>query len=91
MLNIIIGIPATIFFEYPRDLHMKRDDKSVIEELNGRKLAFKCYWERICIKNAFIRAGFERINDGKKWTALWSKHQNNDQVDIILLRQTSSM
>ena len=77
------GLPSTVFFEYPRELGIKRDDKSVTESLGSRKLRFKCYWERICIKNAFLRAGFNKIEIGKKWTALWSKHQNNFQMKVL--------
>lgn len=77
------GLPATIFFEYPKDLKLRRNDISTLEKLGNRKLIFKCYWERICVKNAFFRAGFEKVEDEhptKRWTAIWSKHQNMQQL-----------
>jgi hypothetical protein len=75
------GIPATVFIEYPPDLGMKRSDLSVVESLGKRCLQYNSYWERICIKNAFRRAGFEKSD--KSWTALWSKHQNPTQMKTL--------
>jgi tubulin polyglutamylase TTLL4 len=72
------GIPSTVFAEYPRELGIRRDDLSVVEPLGSRKLCYKSHWERICIKNAHCRAGFEKSE--KFWTSLWSKHQNSDQM-----------
>ena len=63
-----VGLPSTVYFEYPRELQITRGDVNVVEKLGNRKLFFKCYWERICIKNAFLRAGFMRStnsNDDK--------------------------
>lgn len=72
------GIPATVFVEYPPELSVRRADQSVIEPLGQRKLGYKSYWERICIKNAHCRAGFQKSE--KFWTSLWSKHQNAEQM-----------
>lgn len=72
------GIPATVFVEYPPELGIQRHDISVIEPLGARKLGYKSYWERICIKNAHRRAGF--VKSEKYWTSLWAKHQNAEQM-----------
>ena len=64
-------MPSTVFFEYPPELRCKRDDISIIEPLKGRKLRFKSYWNRVCVNNAFKRAGFETTEKSSKWTALW--------------------
>lgn len=72
------GIPATVFVEYPPELSVRRMDHSIIEPLGQRKLGYKSYWERICIKNAHCRAGFQKSD--KFWTSLWSKHQNAEQM-----------
>lgn len=72
------GIPATVFFEYPAYLLRQRDDVSSLELLGKRKLRFQTYWERNCIKNAFLRAGFERSD--KKCTAYWSKHMDEAEL-----------
>lgn len=67
--------PPTIFFDYPKELNMFRDDKNRLEPSTSRKLRYNSYWERICIRNAFYRAGFEK--NEKNWTVLWSKHRKN--------------
>ena len=77
------GLPATVFFEYPLELKILRDDESYIEPLGDRKLQYKCYWKRVCIKNAFRRAGFDLVEKSSKWTALWSKHQNSSQLQQL--------
>jgi tubulin polyglutamylase TTLL4 len=74
-------LPATVFFEYPFELNLVRDDISVIEPLRTRKLGYKSFWERICVRNAFKRAGFEKST--KSWTGLWSKHQNDTQLNDL--------
>ena len=74
------GIPSTVFFEYPPELGLKRNDVSCIEPLGTRKLIYSSHWERICIRNAFQRAGFENNPGRKDWTGLWSKHQNDSQM-----------
>jgi tubulin polyglutamylase TTLL4 len=71
-------LPPTIFFEYPLELGIKREDISVLEPLRYRKLGYKSFWERICVRNAFKRAGFEK---SKNWSVLWSKHQNDSQLN----------
>ena len=76
--SLFNGLPATIFVEYPPELGIKREDDHLVEPLGDRKIAYKSYWERICIKNAFARAGFKKSE--KYWTALWSKHQNEAQM-----------
>jgi tubulin polyglutamylase TTLL4 len=84
-----VGLPSSIYFEYPRELQVRRNDEFVLEKLGTRKLFFKCYWERICIKNAFTRAGFSRIDPSMKddnmkyWTAMWGKHQNSSQIKSL--------
>lgn len=72
-------LPPTIFFEYPQDLKLRRRDSSLTEPIGGRKIGYKSHWERICIRNAFIRAGFKKSS--KYWTAMWSKHQNSEQIE----------
>lgn len=69
------GLPPTVFFEYPPELRTKRSDASVVEQLGNRRLCYRSYWERVCIRNAFKRAGFERVEKSTSWTALWTKHQ----------------
>lgn len=76
------GLPSTIFIEYPPELGVHRIDTNVLEPIGKRKLIFKSYWERVCIKNAFLRAGFvktENVNS-VQWTAMFSKHQNAAQM-----------
>lgn len=84
-------IPATVFVEYPPELGLKRQDASQLEPLGVRRMCFSSHWERACISNAFRRAGFERQSEASadkdakdrdkvKWTALWSKHQNDTQM-----------
>lgn len=72
------SLPATVFFEYPLELGIKRRDLSTLEDLGSRKLFYRSYWERICIHNAFKRAGFSKSD--KLWTAMWAKHQNQTQM-----------
>ncbi|GMI26023.1 hypothetical protein TeGR_g9801 [Tetraparma gracilis] len=57
----------TIYFDYPanlRSLGIQRPvspgSEFVAEDLGGRKIFYKCVWERNCVKNAFVRAGFRR-------------------------------
>ena len=85
-----LGLPSTVYFEYPRELNIRRNDEYVLEKLGQRKMLFKCAWERICIKNAFTRAGYSRVDgpDGNKkelkyWTATWGKHQNSSQIKAL--------
>eukprot|EP01041_Mallomonas_annulata_P013638 gene13638-28958_t len=72
------NIPSTVFFEYPQELNIKREDLSVLEPIGSRRLLFTSHWERICVRNAFHRAGF--IRNDKQWTAMWSKHQTMAQM-----------
>ena len=76
-------LPATVFMEYPPELEIKRVDISKLEELGNRKLYYSSYWERICVKNAFLRAGFTKTEGSNYWTALWSKHQNESQLKSL--------
>jgi len=73
-----LNIPSTVFIEYPPELGVKRNDINRLEELGNRKLSFKSHWERICVHNAFRRAGFEKSDSN--WTAMWSKHQSLEQM-----------
>lgn len=73
------GIPPTIFFEYPPELGLKRqDDSNIVPKTDGQALEYSCHWERNCIKNAFKRAGFQRteITNSTVWTSLWAKHHH---------------
>jgi len=71
-------IPASVFFEYPKELNMLRKDISTIEKMGRKSLNYSCQWGRNCIKNAFKRAGF---NDSEfNWTAMWSKHQAQETI-----------
>jgi tubulin polyglutamylase TTLL4 len=76
------GIPSTVFIEYPPELGIHRIDTNVLEPIGKRKLVYKSHWERICIKNAFMRAGFAKTENqySKQWTAMFSKHQNAAQM-----------
>lgn len=73
------NILSTVFVDYPPELGRVRNDTSVIEPLGQRKLLYSSHWERVCIKNAFIRSGFTKTTT-KSWTCLWSKHQNDTQM-----------
>jgi len=73
------NIPSTVFIEYPPELKIKRIDTNVLEDLGKRQMFYTSHWERICIRNAFVRAGFEKTTKGP-WTAMWSKHQNEEQM-----------
>ena len=73
------NIPSTIFVDYPPELGRVRDDVSVIEPLGARKLQYSSHWERVCIRNAFLRSGFTKTST-KAWTCLWSKHQNDSMM-----------
>lgn len=75
--------PSTIFVEYPPELGIKRDDINVVEPLGERRLAYKSYWERICIRNAFKRAGFDKTTSNKYWTGIWAKHQNAESLQNL--------
>ena len=76
------GLPSTVFIEYPPELGIHRIDTNCLEPIGKRKLIYKSYWERICIKNAFCRAGFTKTENptSKQWTAMFSKHQNSSQM-----------
>jgi len=76
-------IPATVYVEYPQDLGLRRQDQEEGElvELGNKKLSYKSLWERICIRNAFKRAGFKKSE--KTWTVMWSKHQNDSQMSDL--------
>lgn len=81
-------MPATVFFEYPLELGIKRKDVSRLEELGQRKLMYKSYWERICIHNAFKRSGFTKSDSN--WTVLWAKHQALTQMkDLNCLQKVN--
>lgn len=69
-----VGVPGTVYFDYPLDLGIVRKDNGVIEALGKRKLQYSLYWSRNCIKNAFQRAGFTATKNN--WTAIWAKHQD---------------
>jgi hypothetical protein len=56
-------IPASVFFEYPKELHMLRKDISTVEKMGRKSLNYSCQWGRNCIKNAFTRAGTWRDRD----------------------------
>lgn len=77
--SCIPSLPPTVFVDYPPELGIRRDDLSETIPLGTKKLQYKSHWERICIRNAFNRAGF--MKGGKLWTAMWSKHQSQTQLD----------
>jgi hypothetical protein len=62
------NVPSTVYFDYPPELG-RRADISCVEVLGARRLGYKSHWERVCIKNAHGRAGFEKSE--KYWTSLW--------------------
>ena len=73
-------LPSTIFFEYPPELGIVRQDDSQLEYCEKHlRFEYASHWERNCIKNAFRRAGMDRTDTSpsSSWTALWSKHQNS--------------
>lgn len=76
------GLPPTVFIEYPPELGIRRIDTNILEPMGKRKLIYKSHWERICIKNAFVRAGFTKTENPmyKSWTAMFSKHQTVSQM-----------
>lgn len=77
------GLPASVFFEYPPELGLQREDESYLEPTgDARVLEYSCHWERNCIKNAFRRAGFVRSSIGSlsRWTALWGKHSQMTDI-----------
>mmetsp|Transcript_9416 Transcript_9416/g.35254 ORF Transcript_9416/g.35254 Transcript_9416/m.35254 type:complete len:854 (-) Transcript_9416:251-2812(-) len=83
---------ATIFFEYPPALNVSRLDQPVYSEELGRsqRLVYKCYWERNCIKNAFIRAGFARLHGSGfagHWNAIWAKHPSTEAFNGLSVHQ----
>ncbi|GMH62015.1 hypothetical protein TrST_g14158 [Triparma strigata] len=80
-----------IYFDYPstlRTLGITRDDQGsgsdfYVEELGGRKIFYKCNWERNCIKNAFNRAGFRRKISGVQWNCQWGKHLTTEGFESL--------
>lgn len=76
------GLPSTVFIEYPPELGIHRIDTNVLEPVGNRKLIYKSHWERVCIKNAFTRAGFIKTESltSRQWTAMFSKHQTAAQM-----------
>ena len=38
------GIPSTVFFDYPTELVTTRNDVSVVETLDNRKLRYDTHW-----------------------------------------------
>ena len=76
------GLPSTVFIEYPPELGIQRIDTNSLEPLGNRKLIYRSHWERVCIKNAFVRAGFSKTESAtsRQWTALFSKHQSSAQM-----------
>ena len=87
------GRPATLFFEYPKELGLSRPGPSLHEPLGTRKLGFKCAWERNCVKNAFVLAGFGREREDKRggtagpWSAAWMKHLQPEQFAALARNQ----
>ena len=63
---------ATVYFPYPqKDVNLERSGPlPVAADLGARRLAYRCTWERNCIKNAFSLAGFRRVKDGTELRAL---------------------
>jgi tubulin polyglutamylase TTLL4 len=76
------GLPSTVFIEYPPELGIHRIDANSLEPLGKRKLVYSSHWERVCIKNAFVRAGFTKTEsaNSRQWTAMFSKHQSSAQM-----------
>ncbi|KAJ8601936.1 hypothetical protein CTAYLR_004451 [Chrysophaeum taylorii] len=57
--------PSTVYFAYPRDVNVSRSGEAPrLEGLEGRRLNYRCAWERNCVKKAFACAGFKRVRDG---------------------------
>ncbi len=59
------GIPATVFIDYPPELGVRRTDTSVLVDLGEgpkrKRMQYSSYWERMCVRNAFLRAGFAKV------------------------------
>jgi len=77
----------TIHFDYPAELKLSRDPGFfVVAELEKqRRLAYVTKWERNCVKNAFARAGFERLTgaDAKGWNGYWGKHLSHKETSEL--------
>uniref|UniRef100_A0A7S2RSL0 Tubulin--tyrosine ligase-like protein 5 n=1 Tax=Rhizochromulina marina TaxID=1034831 RepID=A0A7S2RSL0_9STRA len=78
--SVFQGRQPTIFFDYPSELGETRGTPFVVQPLNARKLAFATKWERNCVKNAFARAGFERVQGKGAWNANWGKHPTHKEL-----------
>ena len=63
------GIPATVFIDYPPELGVRRSDTSVLVDLGEgpkrKRMQYSSYWERMCVRNAFLRAGFAKVGGGR--------------------------
>lgn len=82
------NILPTIFIEYPVDLNKLRKDVSFLEPVQNRKLNYRCYWERHCLKGSFVRNAFHKSE--KNWTLSWSKHLSNDEIKQLNCLQKAS-
>jgi len=78
--SVFNGRQPTIFFDYPPELGETRQAPFVVQPLNARKMAFTTKWERNCVKNAFARAGFERVQGKGAWNANWGKHPSHKEL-----------
>ena len=69
-------LPPTVFFEYPPELRIKRSDRSYLAPMSSLgTLEYSCHWERNCVKNAFLRAGFSRVPiSSSGWSTMFGKH-----------------
>jgi len=90
--SLFRGRAPTIFFEYPENLRLtRRAMPHFVEPLGrGRRLVYKCHWERNCIKNAFTRAGFERLTGSGHsghWNAVWAKHPTTQAFNELTIWQ----
>ncbi|CAM9545820.1 unnamed protein product, partial [Phaeothamnion confervicola] len=82
--SLFPGRAATVFFEYPAALNITRSDKyGLRESLGHRRLLFRTSWERKCVTDAFVRAGFSQTRALSSWSASWTKHPTTEQFQAL--------
>lgn len=77
-------LPSTLFIDYPTDIQVPpRHDLYQWTSLphHDHLLAYKCYWERGCIRSTFKSNGFQKKTKG--WTIQWHKHCTEDQLNEL--------
>ena len=70
----LFSAPPVVFFDYHRELGIRRNLPHFTCALGANRLKYKLYWERNVVKGPFQQAGCARTAAVSEMSVSWTKH-----------------